>query len=431
MIAINCCLKLHPMENFKFKEDYEFDLIVYGATSFTGKLVTEYLWKNYPPSDSFKWAIAGRDKNKLNEAQTRLSIENSNQQKISIITANSNDQSTLEDLVKRTKVILTTVGPYAKYGSKLVAACAKHGTDYCDLAGETQWISKMIDAHEKIAQKTGARIIHACGFDAIPSDMGVFYLQKHAQEKLQKPIHKIKMYVKAMRGGASGGTIASILNIIKEGKGNRDIARLVSHPYALNPKDKRNGPDVRDNNTFALDKTLNLWTAPFIMSSINTRIVRRSNALMNYPYTEDFSYTESVLCGKNVTGRFKSIIITMVLGFFVLLSSNRMTRKYIIKKMLPKPGEGPTKKQRENGFFKLLMVGLIDEDSLINLEITGDRDPGYGSTSKMLSETAICLACDNINTKGGSWTPASALGEKLLARLESKAGMKFKILEKE
>jgi len=419
------------MENLKSKEDCEFDLIVFGATSFTGKLVTEYLWKNYPPSDFFKWAIAGRDKGKLEEVQSRLSTEKSNQKKISIITANSNDQATLEDLAKKTKVILTTVGPYAIYGSKLVAACAKHGTDYCDLAGETQWISKMIAAHEKMAKETGARIIHACGFDAIPSDMGVFYLQKHAQERFQEPIHKIKMYVKAMRGGASGGTIASILNIIKEGKSNRDIARLVSHPYALNPKDKRDGPDKRDNNTFTLDKTLNLWTAPFIMSSINTRIVRRSNALMNYPYTKDFSYTESVLCGKNLSGAFKSVIMTMVLGFFLLLSSNKMTRKYIIEKMLPKPGEGPTKKQRENGFFKILMAGQISEDNLLKLEITGDQDPGYGSTSKMLSEAAICLAFDDIQIEGGHWTPASALGEKLLGRLESKAGMKFKILEKE
>lgn len=419
------------MENLKSKENCEFDLIVYGATSFTGKLVTEYLWKNYPPNEFFKWAIAGRDKNKLDKTRVKLSNENSNQHKIPIITANSDDQSSLEELAKRTKVILTTVGPYAKYGSKLVAACAKHGTDYCDLAGETQWISKMIDAHEKMAKKTGARIIHACGFDAIPSDMGVFYLQKYAQENLKKPIRKIQMYVKAMRGGASGGTIASILNIIAEGKSNREIARLVSHPYALNPVDKRDGPDVRDNNTFTLDETLNLWTAPFIMSSINTRIVRRSNALMNYPYTRDFSYTESVLCGKNFSGAFKAAIMTMVLGLFVLLSSNRMTRKYIIERMLPKPGEGPTKKQRENGFFKILMVGLIDKNSLTKIEITGDRDPGYGSTSKMLSETAICLACDNINIEGGHWTPASALGEKLLNRLESKAGMKFKILEKE
>jgi len=417
------------MENLKSQEGYEFDLIVYGASSFTGKLVTEYLWKNYLPNDLFKWAIAGRDKNKLNKVLSKLNNQNTNQTEIPIIIANSDDQSTLEEIAKRTKVILTTVGPYAKYGSKLVAACVKHGTDYCDLAGETQWISKMIDTHEKMAQKTGARIVHACGFDAIPSDIGVFYLQKYAQEKLKKPIYKIQMYVKAMRGGASGGTIASILNIIAEGKNNRDIARLVSHPYALNPRGKKDGPDVRDNNTFALDKTLNLWTAPFIMSSINTRIVRRSNALMSYPYTRDFSYTESVLCGKNFSGAVKSVIITMFLGFFVMLSSNRMTRKYIIEKMLPKPGEGPTRKQRENGFFKILMVGLINKNSLINLEITGDRDPGYGSTSKMLSEAAVCLACDNINIKGGHWTPASALGEKLLNRLESKAGMKFKISE--
>jgi short subunit dehydrogenase-like uncharacterized protein len=407
-----------------------FDIIIYGASSFTGKLVLEYFFMKYSNNPQLKWGIAGRNHKKLMQVLTDIREANPTQKNtdISIVIADCQDPASLNELTKQTKVILTTVGPYAKYGSLLVASCVENGTDYCDLAGETQWIRKMIDTHQTKAEETGARIIHACGFDSIPSDMGVFYMQEEARKKYQKPLKKIQLFVKAMKGGASGGTIASILNVIAEGRADRDIARTVSHPYGLNPNDKKTGPDKRDQASIIYNYELDCWTAPFFMASINTRIVRRSNALMNFNYGEDFSYTESTICGKKASGWIKAIFLTLTLGLFLLGSANRITRKYFIEKLLPKPGQGPNKEQRNNGFFKLIMLGRTKDGERLSIEVTGDRDPGYGSTSKILSETAVCLASDKIDRKGGIWTPASALGGKLLSRLQTNAGMTFKIL---
>ena len=408
----------------------KFDIIIFGASSFTGKLVLEYFFKKYGKDPQLKWGIAGRNHKKLTQVLAEI-IEASPSKKytdIPIIVADCNDAVSLNELTRQTKVILTTVGPYAKYGSLLVESCVENGTDYCDLAGETQWIRKMIDTHQVRAEQTGARIVHACGFDSIPSDMGVFFMQEEARKKYQKPLKEIKLFVKAMKGGASGGTIASILNVITEGIADRDIARTVSHPYGLNPSDKKIGPDKRDQVKIIYNKDLDCWTAPFFMASINTRIVRRSNALMNFTYGQDFSYSESTICGKKLTGRLKAIFLTVTLGLFFLGSANSITRKYIIEKLLPSPGQGPNKEQRQNGFFKLILLGNTKDNEVLSIQVAGDRDPGYGSTSKILSETAICLACDEIEIKGGIWTPASALGNKLLARLKTNAGMTFKIL---
>ena len=418
------------MEINEPQNNVKYDVIIYGASSFTGKLVLEYFFINHLNDPQLTWAIAGRNHKKLMQALAETSKSNPehNNTEIPIVIADCHNELSLNQLAKQAKVILTTVGPYAKYGSKLVSACVENGTDYCDLAGETQWIRKMIDRHQEKAEKTGARIVHACGFDSVPSDMGVFYMQEIARKKYQKPLMKIQLFVKAMRGGASGGTIASILNVIAEGGADRNIARTVSHPYGLNPKDKQTGPDTRDQNTITHNRDLDCWTAPFFMASINTRIVRRSNALMNFNYGEDFSYTESTICGKKASGWIKAIFLTLTLGLFFLGSANRITRKYFIEKLLPKPGQGPNKEQRDNGFFKLIMLGRTKDGERLSIEVTGDRDPGYGSTSKILSETAICLASDKIDTKGGIWTPASALGGKLLLRLQTNAGMTFKIL---
>ena len=411
-------------------DNAKFDIIIYGASSFTGNLVLEYFFKKYSNSPQLKWGIAGRNHKKLSRALTEIkeAYPTQNNIDIPIIVADGYDPLSLDELTKQSKVILTTVGPYAKYGSLLVASCVENGTDYCDLAGETQWIRKMIDTHQSKAEETGARIVHACGFDSIPSDMGVFYMQEEARRKYQKPLKQIQLFVKAMKGGASGGTIASILNVIAEGSANRDIARTVSHPYGLNPNDKKTGPDKRDQASIIYNDELECWTAPFFMASINTRIVRRSNALMNFIYGGDFSYSESTICGKKLTGRLKAIFLTVTLGLFFVGSANSVTRKYIIEKLLPSPGQGPSKEQRQNGFFKLILLGKTKDNEGLSIQVTGDRDPGYGSTSKMLSETAICLACDKIETKGGIWTPASALGAKLLTRLKTNAGMTFKIL---
>ena len=411
------------MNTFKPKDNREFDIIIYGASSFTGKIILDYFLEQYPPHDTFRWAIAGRDIVKLEKLTKDLDFD------IPIFIADSHDRPALDDLSKKTKVILTTVGPYAKYGDDLVFACSNNGTDYCDLAGETQWIRKMIDDNHDLAKKTGARIINACGFDSVPFDLGVYSMQNHALNKINKPIEKIITLVRAMRGGASGGTIASMINIIIEGKRNREIARIVSNPYALNPVGMREGADKRDLSTFVFNKKLKTWTSPFIMAPINTRIVRRTNALLNYRYGKDFSYTEYTDCGNGPSGAIKSFMITSFLGLFIMLTTFKFSRKYIIRKILPKPGEGPSKTQQKNGFFKLFMYGLSSSGEILKMKITGNQDPGYGSTSKMISEIAICLALDEVKTEGGIWTPASALGEKLLNRLKKNAGMTFEVME--
>ena len=411
------------MNTFKPKDNREFDIIIYGASSFTGKIILNYFVEQYPPHDTFRWAIAGRDLVKLEKLTQNLDFD------IPIFIADSHDRPALDDLSKKTKVILTTVGPYAKYGDDLVFACSNNGTDYCDLAGETQWIRKMIDDNHDLAKKTGARIINACGFDSVPFDLGVYSMQNHALNKINKPIEKIITLVRAMRGGASGGTIASMINIIIEGKRNREIARIVSNPYALNPVGMREGADKRDPSTFVFNKKLKTWTSPFIMAPINTRIVRRTNALLDYRYGKDFSYTEYADCGNGLSGALKSFLITSFLGLFIMLTTFKFSRKYIIRKLLPKPGEGPNKTQQKNGFFKLFMHGLSSSGEILKMKITGNQDPGYGSTSRMISEIAICLALDEVKTEGGIWTPASALGEKLLNRLKKNAGMTFEVME--
>ena len=429
MIAINCCHTLLLMNSENTQIIKKFNIVIHGASSFTGQIILEYFLDNYPPNERLKWAISGRNYEKLNALLKKMISERSLDIKIPIIIADSYDRASIDDLTMSTDVILSTVGPYAKYGSELVLACAKNGTDYCDLAGESQWIQKMINKNQQIAEQTGARIIHACGFDSIPFDIGVFALQKYAIEKLGAPLKKVTTLVRAMRGGASGGTIASILNIIDETKNNRDLAKSVSDPYALNPPGKKTGPDKRDEKTYKYHSKLKTWVAPFIMAGINTRIVRRSNALLGYMYGDNFSYTEFTDCGKNTKGRLKAILINASLGLFFLFSTFSTTKKHIVQRFLPKPGEGPDKKNRIDGFFKLKVYGEAQSSDKLSMTITGDQDPGYGSTSKMISETALCLAVDEITISGGFWTPASALGEKLLKRLEQNAGLRFKVDE--
>ena len=321
----------------------KYNVVIHGASSFTGQIILEYFLENYPPNGRLKWAISGRNYDKLDASLKKIIGDKSLDKKIPIIIADSKDRASLDELTMSTDVILSTVGPYAKYGSELVSACAKNGTDYCDLAGESQWIQKMINKNQQIAEQTGARIIHACG-DSIPFDIGVFALQKHAIEKLGAPLQKITTLVRAMRGGASGGTIASILNIIDETKNNRDMARSVSDPYALNPPDKKTGPDKRDEKTYKYHSQLETWVAPFIMAGINTRIVRRSNALLEYMYGDNFSYTEFTDCGKNTKGRLKAILMTASLGLFFYLAHSKQQRNTLCKDFFLNLVRGPIEK---------------------------------------------------------------------------------------
>ena len=403
----------------------EFDVVVYGATGFTGQLVAEYLLGRYGIGDDLRWAVAGRSEEKLRRMRRELGPA---AEQLPMIVADSTDEDAVGELASRTRVVLTTVGPYALDGSNLVAACVEHVTDYCDLAGEAQWIRKMIDPHHERAQARGARIVHCCGFDSIPLDIGVYFLQEEARAHHGAYCESIALYVKATKGTMSGGTMASMSNIIQEAKRDRSIARILADPYALNPPGERQGPDSGDQQDVRFDEDVNSWTAPFVMAGINTRIVRRSNALAGYPYGRGFRYREATLTGPGTGGRIKGAMLAATLGALVLGMSAGPTRALLQKFVLPEPGEGPSREQQESGFFSLMQVGKLPDGTVMRTRIAGDRDPGYGSTSKMLSESAVCLAKDELATGGGVWTPASAMGAPLLERLRRNAGLTFEVL---
>ena len=408
------------------KENRDFDVIVYGATGFTGNLVAEYLLRQYGTNDSLKWAIAGRSASKLEATKASLGPGASG---LELIVADSQDEAALSGLVSRTRVVLTTVGPYALYGSRLVAACVDAGTDYCDLAGEVQWIRRMVDKHQQRASETGARIVHCCGFDSIPMDMGVWFLQDTAKRDHGHYCDDIALYVKAMKGTASGGTIASMINIVQEVKQDRSIGKIMANPYALNPEGEREGPDERDQQKTVFDDAAGCWTGPFVMAGVNTRVVRRSNALAGYPYGRDFRYREVTMTGRGISGWLKGTTMTLGLGLLVLGISMGPTRRLLQKFLLPKPGEGPSRELQQSGFFNLMQIGKLPDGAVLRTRITGDQDPGYGSTSKMLSESAVCLAKDKLDTAGGVWTPASAMGPQLLDRLRENAGLTFDLVD--
>jgi len=406
--------------------DREFDVIVWGATGFTGALVAEYLLERYGADGDIRWAIAGRSQPRLDEL--RRSLGDAAEQ-LPTIVSDSFDAVSLAAMASRTQVVLTTVGPYAKYGSALVAACVANGTHYCDLAGEAQWIRRMVDQHHEQAQETGARIVHCCGFDSVPMDIGAWFMQQAAMERHDNYCESIAMLVKAMRGGASGGTMASMMNLVRESREDRAVARVLVHPYSLNPEGERQGPDTRDQQGMAKDPQANCWTAPFVMAGINTKVVRRSHALLGYPWGKEFGYREATMTGRGFGGWFRALTITSGLSLLLMAAAFTWTRGLLERFVLPKPGTGPNPEQRRNGFFDLRQFGTMPDGSVIRTRITGDRDPGYGSTSKMLGECAVCLAVDDLESGGGILTPAAAMAGPLLKRLEANAGLKFEVLD--
>ena len=402
----------------------DFDIIIQGATGFTGTLVAEYLLRQYGVGNDLRWALAGRSETKLQKVRDGLGAAASG---LELIVADSFDKDALQDLAARTRVVLTTVGPYALYGSNLVAACVDAGTHYCDLAGEVQWIREMIDTHNDRAQETGARIVHCCGFDSVPMDIGVWFLQHAAHEKHGAYCDSISMLVKATKGTASGGTLASMMNLIKESREDRSVARTLIHPYSLNPEGERDGPDDRDQTRLIYRDDAKSWTAPFVMAGVNTKVVRRSHALAGYPYGKDFRYDESVLTGRGVSGWLKGALMIAGLGALVFFATFAPTRKFLQRYVLSKPGEGPDRELQQSGFFNLLQIGKLPDGTIVRGKITGDQDPGYGSTSKMLSECAVCLAKDDLDANGGVWTPAAVMAKPLLERLRKNAGLTFEL----
>lgn len=410
----------------KANTNKEFDMVVFGATSFVGQILCRYLVHEYT-EPNFTWVMAARSESKLKELQSSLGEKAAD---IPLIVADSADEQAMLSLCQRAEVIISTVGPYALYGDKLVKACAATGTDYCDLTGEVQWVRRMIDRHEDEAKQSGARIVNCCGFDSIPSDLGVKYLQDKAMELFGSHCSEIKMRVKAMKGGASGGTIASGINARKEAMSDPEVAAQMRDWYSICPQPHNNEAKQRMVGV-EYDEDFKSWAAPFIMAAVNTRVVLRSNALRSEGYAGAFKYDEAMLTADGKNGESKARKLgrqAIMAGVFISVPPLRWLAS---KFLLPKPGEGPSPKEQEEGFFDIRFHGRTEKGDTIMVKVTGDRDPGYGSTAKMLSQAAISLhrAVDRQTTGGGFWTPASIFGEDLFQRLVNHAGFEFEILE--
>ena len=411
------------------ERDREFDIVLWGATGFTGRLAAEKLAARIGCRGDLRWGIGGRNRAKLESVRSQLGPAFAD---LPIITGDSHDVASLDALAARTRVVCSTAGPYAMYGSELVGACVRAGTHYCDISAEAHWIRKMIDAHAAEATETGARIVHACGMDSIPSDLGVHFLQLCATEVNGKPCSSVKMRVIELRGGFSGGTAASLLHGTETGRDDPSIGQSMRDPYWLAPEGHRHGPDAPESMTSTkveYDEDLGGWTKPFFMGPMNTKIVRRTNAVLGYPYGEGFRYGEATLVGSGPGGWLKAKSEAIGFVSFIKAVGFPPTRRLLKKRVLPQSGEGPSREVRETGHWEVVLIGTMDDGATMRTRIRGAGDPATESTSRMLAESALCLAedADQIPVGGGSWTPASAMGDLLLTRLTDHAGMSFEL----
>ncbi|MGA0607256.1 saccharopine dehydrogenase family protein [Phenylobacterium sp. VNQ135] len=379
--------------------DAEFDLIVYGASGYTGRLVAEHLAQRYGVGGEVKWAMAGRSAEKLAQVRDEIGAPKDTP----LVVADADDPASVREMVRRTKAVITTVGPYQLYGSDLVAACAEAGTDYLDLCGEPNWMRRMIDAHDATAKETGARILFSCGFDSIPFELGVYFVQQAAKDRLGQPARHVKGRVRKMQGGLSGGTAASGKATMEALQKDPSQLAVMMSPFGLTPGFE--GPAQPPGTAPADDPDVGPVT-PFMMAVINTKNVHRSNLLMGHAYGRDFVYDEMTMGGPGGPATFTDLGSLPGGG--------------------PKPGEGPTKAEREAGFYDLLFIARADDGRQVRAAVKGDRDPGYGSTSKMLAETAIALV-NAPDVPGGVWTPGAALQGRLVDRLAKHAGLTFEV----
>ncbi|MGF6309686.1 short subunit dehydrogenase-like uncharacterized protein [Bradyrhizobium sp. i1.8.4] len=383
------------------------DIVVYGATGFTGQLVAEYLAAHYR-DDSLKWAMAGRSKEKLAAVRDAIGAPADTP----LIVADASDAASLKAMLAQTRSVISTVGPYQLYGNELIAACVESGSDYFDLCGEPVWMRQMIDRHEAAAKASGARIVFSCGFDSVPFELGAFFVQEEAKRVFGAPAPRVKGRVRDMRGTLSGGTAASAKATFDAVAKDLSLVAILNNPFALTPGFE--GPKQPRGSKPAYEDDLHSWTAPFMMALINTRNVHRSNMLMGFPYGKEFIYDEMVLTGPGEKGEANAKRV-------MALNAEKTGPG------APKPGEGPSKEERENGRYDLLYIAVAPDGRMVRAGIKGDRDPGYGSTSKMISECAICLLRDTPDVAAGFWTPGAAMQHRLIKRLVDHAGLTFEI----
>jgi len=386
----------------------KFDIVVYGATGFTGQLVAEYLATHYRDDKQLTWAMAGRSLDKLKSVRDAIGANADTP----LIVADSSDVGSLKAMIGQARLVLSTVGPYQLFGNELLAACAESGVDYIDLCGEPLWMRQMIDAHQAAAQKSGARIVFSCGFDSLPFELGAFFCQETARKVLGAPVARVKGRVRDMKGTFSGGTAASARATYELVAKDLSLVALLKNPFALTPGFE--GPKQPPGNRPVFEEDMQSWTAPFVMATINTRNVHRSNMLMGFPYGRDFVYDEMVLTGPGEEGQANAKRVMAV-------NNDKAGPN------APKPGEGPSKEARENGCYDLLYVGLAPDGRQVRVSVRGDGDPGYDLTAKMIAECALCLLRDTPEVPAGIWTPGAAMGDRLIKRLVDHAVMTFKV----
>ena len=384
-----------------------YDIVVHGATGFTGRLVIEYLLQHYPVGSGVRWAMGGRSADKLAAVREEVGAPADTP----LVVTDSADAASLQALMAQTRLVLTTVGPYQLYGNELVAACAESGVDYVDLCGEPAWMRKMIDAHEASAKASGARIVFSCGFDSIPFDLGMLMLQNEMRAQFGTTASRVRGRVRKMKGTFSGGTAASLKATMAAAMQDPGVMDLLRNPFSLTPGFE--GPRQPSGNKPILEQDLGLWVAPFVMAAINTRNLHRSNFLLGHAWGADLVYDEMILTGPGEKGEAVARAVA--------------ADKSLGAEGGPKPGEGPSRAEREAGFYDVLFLGQDAAGHTVRVGVKGDRDPGYGSTSKMIAEAAVCLLQDAGGTTGGIWTPASAMGVALIARLQKSAGMAFAV----
>ena len=382
----------------------KYDFVIYGATGFTGKLVVEYAINQYESNNEISWAIAGRNNEKLEHVQEKYNLPSN----IGKIIVDSNDQNSIDEMVSQTKCVLTTVGPYQLYGEKIIKTCISTGTDYVDLCGEPGFMHKIISECSAEAKETGARVVFSCGFDSIPFDLGVLFVQEEVMSKLNKYAPSVRGRVRVMNGEFSGGTAASMKATMAALQSDPELINILVNPHAL--CEGIQGVQQDDDSKPTYDEELNTWVAPFFMAPINTKNIHRSNKLMNHIYGENFKYNEMWIQGPGEEGKAAAEFISTMnpLGD------------------APEPGDGPSRESRENGNYDVLFCADVDGET-IKASVSGDMDPGYGSTSKMIAESAVCLVKDCEDLAGGIYTPAASMGKKLIKRLESNAGLTFKL----
>jgi short subunit dehydrogenase-like uncharacterized protein len=401
------------------------DLVVFGATGFTGWLVAEQLWHSRGDEEPpLRWGLAGRSGDRLRAVAAALDSRTALPQRV----VDAADTAALRALAADTRAVLSTVGPYSRHGEALALACAEAGTDYLDLCGEPLWMARMIPRLQPLAAASGARIVFSCGFDSIPFDLGVVFLQQAAVQRFGVPLVSVQSRVRVMKGSFSGGTAASLLATLEDIAAEPALARTMADPFALTADVPGfRGPPQPDPDRGADRDGDGGWSAPFVMAAINTKNVHRTNALRGHPWGRDFVYDERMATGDGAGGERRARALARQAAWQQRALRFAPARALIRRFLLPQPGQGPGAAEREAGHYEIGLSGRTQDGRALAATVRGERDPGYGSTSRLIAEAARCLLqdVDRAMTPGGVWTPGAAMGLALVERLQARAGLHF------